>query len=249
MNDPALIDRIVAEVVARLKSVAATSAAPALPPANGSAQPNPKQSAQPTPKQIEAAVSHSGRAVTLPEKVISRQTIRALAKDVGVVHVMPGAIITPAVLDDLKDRGIQLIRGKLATSPKRTPMIWVAVDGVAGPLAGKMKADVHEVNELTTAVAAVAAYVTSPATRGAIVTDRPAVAAAALNRQAHVRAVWIESLEQLTSAQSTLAPNALLIHDSIATSFLGINLLQQFFNTGKELPCDECQAVLDAGDS
>jgi hypothetical protein len=78
------IDRIVAEVVRRLRALAATPSTPA-----------PSQKAEPTSR------------LNLNDKVITLGTIKGRLEGVSTVIVSDRAIVTPAVKDELRDRKIR----------------------------------------------------------------------------------------------------------------------------------------------
>jgi hypothetical protein len=77
------IDRIVAEVVRRLRAIMATSSTPA------------------------AAVRETTNSLNLSDKVITLQTLRGRLEGITTVIVSERAIVTPAVKDELRDRKIR----------------------------------------------------------------------------------------------------------------------------------------------
>lgn len=90
---PADIDRIVAEVVRRLRALAANSSTPA-----------PSHNAEPN------------SSLNLNDNVITLATIKGKLEGVTTVIVSERAIVTPAVKDELRDRKIRCERTMKARS-------------------------------------------------------------------------------------------------------------------------------------
>jgi hypothetical protein len=84
------IDRIVAEVVRRLRAIMATSSTPV------------------------AAVRETASSLNLTDKVITLQTLRGKLDGITTVIVSERAIVTPAVKDELRDRKIRWERSAKA---------------------------------------------------------------------------------------------------------------------------------------
>jgi hypothetical protein len=84
------IDRIVAEVVRRLRAIMATSSTPVV------------------------AVRETTSSLNLTEKVITLQTLRGRLEGITSVIVSDRAIVTPAVKDELRDRKIRWERSTKA---------------------------------------------------------------------------------------------------------------------------------------
>jgi len=83
--DPAMFERIVQEVIRRLleRGVGVADA---------------------------AAASEPAATLEIKDKLVTLATLRERLTGVGKVLVGPRAVVTPAVFDELKTRGIQLLR-------------------------------------------------------------------------------------------------------------------------------------------
>lgn len=88
------IDRIVAEVVRRLRAIMATSSTPAV------------SSAVTAPRETISSLN-------LTDKVITLQTLRGKLDGITTVIVSERAIVTPAVKDELRERKIRWERASL----------------------------------------------------------------------------------------------------------------------------------------
>lgn len=56
------------------------------------------------------AASVSNTTLTIEERLVTLATLRGRIDDVGSVRIAKSAVVTPAVVDELKARGIELVR-------------------------------------------------------------------------------------------------------------------------------------------
>jgi hypothetical protein len=102
MLDRADIERIVREVLSQYATVASSTAAAASPAAS---------SAVATPPAMVSGFA-------LNDAVVSVESLRAVPGDTKLITIGPNAILTPAVKDWLREKGIALQRGSVSPATK-----------------------------------------------------------------------------------------------------------------------------------
>ena len=177
------IEWIVREVVRRLREMEAES--------NGRARTSktPSSKAQPTSGEL-----------TIEERLVTLETLHNRLQGINRLVVGPRAIVTPAVVDDLKDRGITLTRGDMPQAASRNghapaknqPGVFLATTGVdRGELQRIVGADVTidetESNDFASVLQKIAQHVERGMT-AVLVTNTPSAAVVAANRNANIRA-------------------------------------------------------------
>ena len=92
--DAAAVQALVAEVVRRIRTAQASTAAP-----------------QPAASSPQPAAAVSGAALSIPDRVITLAHLERLPATVREVVVDAKAVITPSAREHAKDSGISLVRG------------------------------------------------------------------------------------------------------------------------------------------
>lgn len=235
--DPGQLDHIVREVVARL------TGSPADVGRNGSGMHalNSQVPKADTGSDTSLATLHvSGRLVTL-------QTIEGrLTKQHRHVSVEPGAVVTPAVIDLLRDRRVALQRtaGQLAATAEVTPNAAPCIGLVVEPnerqwLAKLLIGSHRHVVLLHGADELIAALTTTDPTAvcasgGMIVTNRWAARACEANRNANVCAASVSSLAELDDALSQAPVNLVVVNGKQATQHVCRQMLRRLAQAVEE---------------
>ena len=217
------IERIVREVVAQWRAGPSTAVATA-PPAPADAPP------EVSPAARDGEVFVDCRVVTL------QQVAGRLA---GAKHlVVPkGALVTPSVRDELRRKGVALVR---QTSPGNGQTGKTRVLLVAGPSGHDPAAAVQALSEegfdvrmessscLVAATDKLAAAVASGQTIGLLWTRHAAVGLCLANRHAAVRAVLATGVAATATAVSAVGANVLVIDPAIGTAYENKQILREF---------------------
>ncbi|MEZ6099815.1 MAG: hypothetical protein R3E01_12670 [Pirellulaceae bacterium] len=202
------IERIVREVVARV-SATPTAACASVPP--------------PAPPTVLPTTGTIGRSHELLERVV---TLRQLeGKLLGVTELIVGeqTVVTPAVVDELKARDIQLVRQTTRqTAPVAGCQRVQLFAYQSQPRVGSLKTeltrqnvtqDVCEATHLRELVDRISHETTK--SFGVVITDQPAVVNCVLNRQRDLRAAVVLGKTCVLHAWTTLAANAYVVPTSI----------------------------------
>lgn len=247
--DAAEIDRIVREVLARL-GVAETPAPqpPGRPKSNGQAAPG-----------AASAATDPGRCV-VTERVVSLATLEGKLQGASVVAVRRGAVITPAVRDELRSRKIRLeyydaAPSNAAASANLPALIvgvgvgdvaWevsAALDAIGAHVQGLATVSSLQHAELPVLVERLGDSLAERPALGLVLTSRPAAAVCLANRQRGVRAVWGCTLKALKEALETAAPNVLIYNPKDHPAREQRLLVREFVGAGLR----ECPALLQDG--
>lgn len=220
--DPAIVEQIVREVVARLSAGPGRSSVEVI---NGNAAHD-----RPLEKKSPIATGHC----RIDDRVITLEQLRGRLEGTRTVVVRPGAIVTPAVRDELKSRKIQLEVGAAEatapTSPKATaqgfclarlsdhfvPLEWLKEVGVEQVCCG---------NDY----AALAAQLGREQAAGLSVclAAQPYVAVATLNKNEQLRAAFGRTIKDIREIRSTLKANVLVL-DAIQPRQELLPLIREF---------------------
>jgi hypothetical protein len=219
--DPAVIDRIVQEVVRRLAALDVSM---------------PTSNAAPS-GEIENGLADSRETLRLTERTIAWRTLEDRLAGVKTIEVLPNAVVTPLVRDLLKERRIRIQVVRPAASKERQPssssinrssageaaVLWVGCDRET------FEAHPHHVRALVKDVeqeflaekslldqgfsALSRLFAAKPAGRTLRLwfTDRMAEAVCHANRHAHVRATWANDPEDAARNVAALRPNVLIL--------------------------------------
>ncbi len=209
MHQAPEIETIVRVVLQRLAAMGVSSA----PAAH-------EDASQPS-SRLQAVTSRSSgssgptRAV-LQERVVTLRDLESIARDTLTLQVMPRAVVTPAVVDELRDRGIELVRAALPSSGVASCSDSRLL--VVGPARRRLAA--KELGEFTTSdgkwnadVCRIAAHLNSGGRKAVWISDAPFAALRASVSNTCLRAVPLHDLGELEKARVQAAPNVLIIDD------------------------------------
>jgi len=230
--DPAEINRLVDEVVKRLRGGASThQPLPAAQPPQATAQPPQATAQPPQATQTPAAVPPPANVLRLPDSVITLDLLRNRLTGVDTVETSAGAVITPAVRDELNIRSIKLAIYTRSSAPKRSLVVGVAdckhrVDAMLQPLQTEVshRGEVSEVvTALQNAVAAGGVAV--------LFCSQPFKATIAANRCETTFAAHVATLADAQQAAAGAEANLLVIDPSRSNPVVIRQILQLLQNS------------------
>lgn len=215
------IETIVNVVVGRLRGLVRDDAGNAggnLPKLAGNATPGASTTYDTTCHDNTPGTTGRLRIATSP---VTWQDLRDQMSGVQVVEVSARAVVTPAVLDELRDRGIQLHRaarltesdGRASTSAIENPQMLLL-----GPIARRLEHPSIEFTPSTANSAAdvcrIAAHLNSGG-RGAIwCSPTPYAASRAATANSSLLAIHLGSIQSLPQAVREADPNVLILDDA-----------------------------------
>lgn len=221
--DPAVIDRIVQEVVKRLAALDVSMPAPAH--ATGGAHAAGGVS--------EIVKSDSRETLRLTERMIAWRTVEDRLVGVKTIEVLPNAVVTPLVRDLLKERRIRLEVVRPGVSNEKqsatrsssgdATVLWVGCDretfeahphhvrGLVKDVEQEFLAERSLLDQGFSALSQLFAAKPPGRTLRLWFTDRMAEAVCHANRHAHVRATWANDPEEATRNVAALRPNVLIL--------------------------------------
>jgi len=161
--------------------------------------------------------------------------------------VLPGALVTPAVRDELRRKGVMLVRGSAAaTVRKELPSVLLVVglsrhDPIAAvrmltQLGISIQTETSDC--MIAATDKLAAVVAPGQSLGLLWTRHTAVGLCLANRHAGVRAVLATNVLATASAVSALGANLLVIDPTVGTAYEKKQILRDFCLGGIR-PCPE----------
>lgn len=262
----AQIENIVTEVVRRLRAAGTVT-----PSTSGTARGNgllAPQAERPTTRGASrGGVPTNGRRdsaastatpgdLPLYEKVVTLATLEGRLKGVHRVVVRPEAVVTPAVRDELRDKGVGIVHGPShvdgeACTPSDVPLILAAagqseavakaVQSVRARLGGQTVAETG----FTEALRELTARVTSGGALGVVITDRPAAAACVANRVRGIRAAAAHDVASVKAAVDELAANVLVVRAAVMRSGEMIEVVRLFLAAGPRTCPPELSSALE----
>jgi ribose 5-phosphate isomerase RpiB len=221
------IQWVVAEVLRRLEQLAGPGR-PAGPTATGSpatsgpgrargrayrAGPGlePKAAAEATTEETPGTLRLSERLVTLAALDGKLDSTRRLL-------VPPRAVVTPAVKDELRSRGIVLdVQRSAAAASRRSGLQLVCctrtteAERLAAVLTEAVELSCQRQSELSAAVGVVAQALADPAAACILVTDQPLAAVCLANRRPRIRAAAGISGQEAATAIESIGANLLVV--------------------------------------
>jgi hypothetical protein len=210
----ALVERIVREVLARLTAT------------------------EKTPAKLETTAATT--AIGLVGRVISLADVKRLPADAREVQVSTGALITPAAKDELRERGVQIVRGEQNSTTKTTERSATSlVIGTVEPTAvidqavsglRKQKQVIEQLPRLPLAeqIDALVDPVVQGGRRGVLVTSEVAAALCLANRHGGVRAVLGTTKQNVRRDVERLAANLLVVDPAARSMFEVMQLIGEF---------------------
>jgi len=177
----------------------------------------------------EKTSSVSRETLSLDEPVISLGSIEGRLDGVRLVSVSAKAVVTPAVRDELRRRGIAWVRRERATSSREKEnkadaaaarTLFVAVQGdvaaggeavIAAGVAGRAKIQRMRTDCVIEAVDALVENLRGGETLGLLVTEYIDAALCVANREPSLRAVAGDGFERLSHAVRSVGANVVII--------------------------------------
>ena len=214
----ALVERIVREVLARLTA------------------------AEKMPEKPEATGS---TAIGLVGRVISLADLKQLPADARGIQVSSDALITPAAKDELRDRGVQIVRGQQNSTTKTTErsatsLVIGTVEATTGKFATvidqaiaglrKQKQQIEQLPRLPLAeqIDALVDPVVRGGRRGVLVTSEVSAALCLANRHSGMRAVLGTTKNSVRRDVERLAANLLVVDPAARSTFEVMQLIGEF---------------------
>jgi len=173
-------------------------------------QPIPQKYAQPATTQPKNN-NQSAANLVLSERLITLETLRNRLKGIASVQVTPRAIVTPAVRDELKDRGVSLVIADDA--PTASPLSKLAVLACGEPSdlsAWKALVSIQQETDHHRAVTRVA-NLTRQSGLAVLLCKDAAAAACLANRNSGIRALAAPATSGLESAMRAIGANLVIV--------------------------------------
>lgn len=225
------IERVVREVLARMGHNVAAAPPPA-------AQVN---------SQPASVPQEDGDKLVLNRRVVTLADLPERIKTVRRVIVPPGAVLTPAVRDELQQRHITLIVGDADGAAARATANVVLMVAAAtydpAALAGALEREGYAVEPrrndcLIRATDQLAANLKSGSATAVLMTAHPAAAACLANRHAAVRAILGVRADRVAGEAASVGAN-LLVVDPAAMGFFALKQMAGQFLRGGPRQCPE----------
>ncbi len=220
------IERIVREVLAQLGADAKSAPAPAAP----------------------ADVSPAGREgdVYIDARVVTLESIAGRLQGVKQIAVPPGALVTPAVRDELRHKGVALVCGSMTTGRKELPRVLLIVgrtrDDPAAAVEMLAREGVQVQTESSDCMIAstdkLAAAVALGQSLGLLWTRHTAAGLCLANRHAGIRAVLATGVSATAAAVAAVGANVLVVDPAVGTAYEKKQILRDFCLGGIR-PCPE----------
>jgi len=229
--DAALVRRLVAEVVERLR---ATTARPQ--PGNDAASGGPPPEAP------------AGQEVT--ERVISLEVLERLPKGTRRVRVPARAVITPSARERAADTGLEISRAAPAPPASARPFLVAHAAAPAGAVvtaAALVRAipggQALPAAGLVDSLAALALEAERGGGRGVLLTERTALAVAAANRHPGLRAVTALDAARARAAIAECAANLLVLDPAAFSTAVIVRLSLGLAQRPAEAPPAELSVI------
>lgn len=193
--DTQLIERIVREVVSRLRNANA----------------HPAQNGNSTETEDQAGT------LSLAEKVISLETLSGKLDNVSQLSLQPKAVVTPAAHDELRDKGIEItFEQAVAKSSGQPELILATTDETNDPqLLDRLtrigiKAELKQDKNVRRLVANLARRF-STTSRAIVFADQPYTANCVANQNPGIRAAVVRDDAEWKIVKKELNPNVIVI--------------------------------------
>jgi hypothetical protein len=226
------IERIVREVMAQLGADSKTAGA------SPSAAPSDAAPAVPL-------AAHNGD-LFVDSRVVTLEAIAGRLGGAKQLTVPPGALVTPSVRDELRRKGVALVRGSAAGARSGLPRVLLVVGpaphdpAAAAQVVAQDGLDVQ--TETSDCIIAstdkLAAAVARGQSLGLLWTRHTAAGLCLANRHAGVRAVLAGSVSATAAAISAVGANVLVIDPSVGTAYEKKQIVRDFCLGGIR-PCPE----------
>jgi len=189
--------------------------------------------------QPETAKPAAG-TVSFGDRVISVELLRDRLTDARTIQVRPGAIITPAARDYLRERNIEVTSQADQPSAAGSPnMIFAAaaerfdLAALIPLLAGAAaEAEIVPTGAFMAVVKQTMERITSGDRRGVLFTEQTAAAVCVANRNRSVRAVQAGGCEEVREAAAAVGANLLVIDPRGRSQFEMARMIKEFHAAG-----------------
>lgn len=205
------IDGIVREVLRRLRAISATDTA--------STAPAPTTTPA-TPTQ-PAATANDHVSLAFGERLVTLAALNGKLNGLKQLVVGRKAIVTPAVVDELKKRGITVVRHDSASSQHAKVRLLVSASSgslkkatrseLSAAMNGIEWLECHATSSLVGAVQELAKHITQRKLPGLLLTEQPLSAAVVANRNPQIRAAVIGDGRSLDDALSQIGCNLVAV--------------------------------------
>lgn len=207
------IDAVVREVLRRLQAL--TAAAPASPSAAAVA---PKPPAAPKPA---AAATPEPSTLHFTERLVTLAALNGKLNGHKQLAISRKAIVTPAVVDELKRRGIAIVRHDAVNS--QNAQVRLLVSATSGSVKASVRSDLssataevewiecHATNSLVGAAQELTRHITQRKLPGLLLTEQPLTAAVVANRNPGIRAAVVSDGRSLDEALSQIGCNLVAV--------------------------------------
>jgi hypothetical protein len=188
-------------------------------------------------------VQKQGCVIT--ERVVTLATLDGRLNGASVLTVPRGAVITPAVRDELKSRSIRLEFANASNNGNAKGVVDLLVGIADVPddvgvvtkiiqdhVTGIAAVQSIQQTDLRTLMSRMAHWLDSRPSLAVVLTRRPAAAACLANRHRGLRAVWANTPKALTQAMSTIAPNVVTYNPAEHSASVQRTMLREFVSGG-----------------
>lgn len=206
------IDGIVREVVRRLRALSTSAEASPAPAAS-----HPKPASPSTP----AATASEPSTLHFAERLVTLAALNGKLNGHKQLAVGRKAIVTPAVVDELKRRGVTIVRQDSTNS--QNAKVRLLVSATSGNVKTAVRSDLssatagvewlecHATSSLVGAVQELARHVSQRKLPGLLLTEQPLSAAVVANRNQNIRAAVIGDARSLDDALAQIGCNLIAV--------------------------------------
>lgn len=199
------------------------------------------------------AEKHNPEQLSLTDRVITLATLEGKLGTIKRVAVSRGSVVTPAVRDELKRRGIELTtgetKGRASASPSFPSLILAGASEQTNQIEQALRSS-HQI-EIVTATAEIGTTLKALADRlltikrpGVLLTKQSAAALVLANRNHSLRAIGGMSVEQVTRDANAIGAN-LLIASPVEMGRCQIaQIIKAFVNPGWRQPPNDLAKLL-----
>jgi hypothetical protein len=164
------------------------------------------------PVETSAATTSTAAELRLSGPVISLESLRNRLDGVRVLRVSKIAVVTPAVQDELRALGIQLVREspQAVTRTGQSSILVVSSNHHSRPLL-KLAEVIAPTSNCSADVSRIAAHLNSGGTGAIWCSKTPFAAARACGRNAALHAIQLPCIKQFDQAMIEAEPNLLIL--------------------------------------
>jgi len=206
------IDAVVREVLRRLQALTASVPASPVPAAAA-----PKSPAPPKP----ATATSDSTTLQFTERLVTLAALSGKLNGHKQLAIGRKAIVTPAVVDELKRRGVAIVRQDSAST--QNTKVRLLVSAASGSVKSSVRSDLssatagiewfesHATSSLVSAAQELARQITQRKLPGLLLTEQPLTAAVVANRNPGIRAAVVGDGRSLDEALSQIGCNLVAV--------------------------------------